>query len=72
MMIDSMPPVVPQMIESNAIFLQVDNLEKPLFQFRKPGRLQTTFENGILNPLAMIKADFGDIPQSFPPSRSLG
>lgn len=64
MVLDSLLPVSPKMINPNAVGLGVDDREDFLTKFDKLSRVQLALKDGVLDPLAVVKTDLCDAPQA--------
>lgn len=67
--LDTVLPVLAEMVEAQAILIGVDQVDQPLFERGPLCRLKFDFEQRILYPLAIVATGFGD-PAQAPFARS--
>ena len=54
--VDAGTPIPTEMVDADAVFLKIDDVEQALSQLNELGGLEGTFEDGVLHPLAVVEA----------------
>jgi hypothetical protein len=64
MMLDAMLPVSAKMVEANTVGVWIHDLKEFPSEFDKLSWINEAFEDGCLNPLAIVEAGFGNPSKS--------
>jgi len=61
--LDTLLPVLAEIVKPQAIFLRVNRIDQPAFQLHPLSWIDQALENRVLYPLAAILAELGHVPK---------